>query len=78
MADLWKDVPPIPEPKTKKSPLKAHDFIIEMVKKYPGEVTIVKEGSLTNLALALLVEPEIAPLVKSVVHMGVLLQIVLA
>ena len=41
-----------------------------MVKKYPGEVTIVKEGSLTNLALALLVEPEIAPLVKEVVHMG--------
>jgi purine nucleosidase len=41
-----------------------------MVKKYPHEVIIVKEGSFTNLALALLVEPEIAPLVKEVVHMG--------
>ncbi len=50
--------------------LKAHEFIIEMVKKYPHEVVIVKEGSFTNLALALLVEPEIAPLVKEVVHMG--------
>jgi len=67
---FWKDVPPLPEPTISPSPLKAHEFIIEMVKKYPGEVTIVKEGSLTNLALALSVEPEIAPLVKEVVHMG--------
>jgi purine nucleosidase len=70
MAYLWKDVPPIPPPTIEKSPLPAHEFIIEMVKKYPGEVNIVKEGALTNLALALLVEPEIAPLVKSVIHMG--------
>jgi len=69
--DLWfKDMPPLLEPTISPSPLKAHEFIIEMVKKYPGEVTIVKEGSLTNLALALLVEPEIAPLVKQVIHMG--------
>ena len=66
----WKNMPPQIKPSLKPSPLKAHEFIIEMVKKYPGEVTIVKEGSLTNLALALLVEPEIAPLVKEVVHMG--------
>ena len=52
------------------APLKAHEFIIKMVRQHPAEVTIVKEGSLTNLALALLVEPEIAPLVKEVVHMG--------
>jgi len=69
--DFWyKDMPPLLEPTLSPSPLKAHEFIIEMVKKHPGEVTIVKEGSLTNLALAVLVEPEIAPLVKEVVHMG--------
>jgi purine nucleosidase len=68
--DHWKDMPPLPAPTITPSPLKAHEFIIETVKKYPGEVTVVKEGSLTNLALALLVAPEIAPLVKGVVHMG--------
>lgn len=66
----WDEVPPPIKPRLSPSPLKAHEFIIETVKKYPGEVTIVKEGSLTNLALALLVEPEIASLVKEVVHMG--------
>ena len=66
----WKNMPPQIKPSLKPSPLKAHEFIIEMVKKYPGEVTIVKEGSLTNLALAVSVAPEIIPLVKEVVHMG--------
>lgn len=66
----WDSVPTPIKPSLKPSPLKAHEFIIEMVKKYPGEVIIVKEGAITNLALALLVEPEIAPLVKEVVHMG--------
>lgn len=67
---LWQDMPPLPEVIGQASPLKAHEFIIETVKKYPDEVTIVKEGAHTNLALALLVEPEIASLVKGVVHMG--------
>ena len=57
-----------PGPTTEKSPLKAHDFIIEMVQRYPGEVTIIKEGSLTNLAMALLVEPSIAGKVKEVIR----------
>jgi purine nucleosidase len=66
----WDNMPEPIKPSLQPSPLPAHEFIIEMVKKYPGEVIIVKEGSLTNLALALLVDPEIAPLVKEVVHMG--------
>lgn len=66
----WESAGPPMEPTIKESPIKAHDFIIQMVKKYPGEVIIVKEGSFTNLGIALLVEPEIAPLVKEVVHMG--------
>ena len=58
-------------PTTEKSPLKAHDFIIEMVQRYPGEVTIIKEGSLTNLAMALLVEPSIAGKVKEVIRKAI-------
>lgn len=68
-ADHWTGSPVL-APATTQASQPAHEFIIEQVRKYPGEVTIVKEGSLTNLALALLVDPEIAPMVKSVVHMG--------
>jgi len=67
---FWEKMPPLPDPTIQPSPLKAHEFIIQMVQKYPGEITVVQEGADTNLALALLVEPEIAPLVKEVVQMG--------
>ena len=66
----WDSMPTPFKPSLQPSSLKAYEFIIETVKKYPSEVIIVKEGAMTNLALALLVEPEIAPLVKEVVHMG--------
>ena len=66
----WDDLPRLPEPTLSPSRLPAHEFIIEQAKAHPGEVVIVKEGSLTNLALALLVAPEIAPLLKAVFHMG--------
>jgi len=69
-AIYWAGMPPPIEPSLQPSPLKAHELIIELVEKYPGEVIIVKEGSFTNLALALLVEPEIAGLIKEVIHMG--------
>ena len=42
-----------------------------MVQRYPGEVTIIKEGSLTNLAMALLVEPSIAGKVKEVIRKAI-------
>jgi inosine/uridine nucleosidase len=46
------------------------DLIIELVHKYPHEVTLVPIGPLTNVALALLKDPSIAGLVKEVVFMG--------
>ncbi|MGN6318644.1 nucleoside hydrolase [Trinickia sp.] len=48
----------------------AHRFIIDTVRASPGEVTLVAVGPLTNLALALREDPEIAQLVKQVVVMG--------
>ncbi|QLO79926.1 nucleoside hydrolase [Klebsiella grimontii] len=50
--------------------LSAEDFIIDRVKKHPGEITIIAVGRLTNLARAINKVPEIANLVKEVIVMG--------
>jgi purine nucleosidase len=46
------------------------DLIIDLVHKYPHEITIIPIGPLTNIALAFRKDPSIAPLVKGVVLMG--------
>lgn len=46
------------------------DLIIELIHKYPHEITLVPLGPLTNLALALAKDPSISGLVKEVVLMG--------
>lgn len=46
------------------------DLIIELVHSQPGEITLVPVGPLTNIALAVLKDPSIVPLVKEVVLMG--------
>lgn len=48
----------------------AHRFIIDTVRAHPREVTLIAVGPLTNLALALAEDPQIASLVKQVVIMG--------
>jgi inosine-uridine nucleoside N-ribohydrolase len=48
----------------------AAQFIIDTVRGDPGNVTIVAVGPMTNLALALNADPDIASLVKEVVIMG--------
>jgi purine nucleosidase len=51
-------------------PRPAYQFIIDTVRAHPGEVRLVAVGRMTNLALALRHDPEIAKLVKDVVIMG--------
>jgi inosine-uridine nucleoside N-ribohydrolase len=46
------------------------DLIIELVHKYPHEITLIPIGPETNIALAVLKDPSIVPLVKGVVLMG--------
>lgn len=51
-------------------PRSAAEFIVGSVNAYPGEITLIPLGPLTNLALALELDPSIAGKVKEVVLMG--------
>ncbi|MGH9746437.1 MAG: nucleoside hydrolase [Candidatus Acidiferrales bacterium] len=46
------------------------DLLIQMIHRYPHEITLVPIGPLTNIALAVSKDPTIAPLVQGVVLMG--------
>lgn len=45
-------------------------FIVDTIKKYPHEVTLLAIGPLTNIALAIRMHPEIVPQIKRIVYMG--------
>ena len=59
-----------PEPKIKPVAEPAAKFISQIVRKYPGEVTLITIGPLTNIATALNMDSELARMVKSLVMMG--------
>lgn len=48
----------------------AEDFIIEQIRKYPGEVTILAIGPCTNIAKALTKAPDITEKTKQIIYMG--------
>ena len=48
----------------------AVEFIIRSIRQYPGEITIVALGPLTNLALAFRQAPDIVRKIKSILYMG--------
>jgi len=65
-------VPPMREgePHLHAQPGTAAEFIVQMVHKYPGEVVLWAGGPLTNFALALKLDPDVATLAKEFVLMG--------
>ena len=65
-------VPNLPQgtPTTKPSAEIAALFMIRKVHEFPGEVSIVATGPLTNLALAQRLDPQFAALAKELVYMG--------
>jgi inosine-uridine nucleoside N-ribohydrolase len=60
----------LPPSKCKADPRFAPDLIIEMIHKFPHEITLIPVGPLTNIALAVSKDPSIAGLVKDIVIMG--------
>jgi inosine-uridine nucleoside N-ribohydrolase len=65
-------VPALPEgqPTTKSANEDAAHFLIRMVRKYPHEVTIYEGGPMTNLALAISLDPQFPELAQELVFMG--------
>lgn len=57
-------------PSTKPADEDAAHFLVRMVHKFPHEVTIYEGGPMTNLALAITIDPEFASLAKELVFMG--------
>lgn len=59
-----------PHPTMPREEKPAAQFIVDIMKKYPGEVSILAVGRLTNLANALKLEPNLPSYAKEIVLMG--------
>jgi purine nucleosidase len=68
----WDEVPPLPEgnPTTKPAEEDAAHFMIRMAHQYPHQVTIYGAGPLTNIALAIRLDPHFPELARELVIMG--------
>ena len=66
------DVPPLPEGEPRLKPIDedAVHFLIRQVRVHPHQVTIYAAGPLTNIALAISIDPEFAALTQGLVVMG--------
>jgi purine nucleosidase len=71
-SETW--APPGGFPKVKARPGRAADFIIDTIHANPGEVVLYCAGPLTNVALAVRMDPTIVPLTKAIYIMGGSLQ----
>ena len=65
-------IPTLPEgmPKTKPIDEDASHFLVRQVHAHPHEVTIYAAGPMTNIALAIAIDPEFAALTRGIVLMG--------
>jgi inosine-uridine nucleoside N-ribohydrolase len=59
-----------PEPKTKPVSQTAAEFIRETIRKYPGDVTLITIGPLTNIAIAFTADRELAHMARGLIMMG--------
>ena len=62
--------PPGGYPKVKPRPGRAADFIAETIHAHPNEVVLYCAGPLTNIAVAITLDPAIVPLTKAIYIMG--------
>jgi inosine-uridine nucleoside N-ribohydrolase len=60
----------LPPPDAAAQPIDAAHFLIETVMRAPGEITLVALGPLTNVALAMLIEPTFTSHLAEIVLMG--------
>ncbi|SFS70637.1 nucleoside hydrolase [Halostagnicola kamekurae] len=62
----------LPEPTSATEPLERHSaqFIVEKAREYDGELTLAAIGPLTNVALALAIEPDLPDLLDELIVMG--------
>ena len=67
-----RELGPMPEgkPTTKPADEDAAHFLVRMVRKFPHEITIYAAGPMTNLALAISLDPEFPSLAKELIFMG--------
>ena len=69
------DLAPLPPPYNRFAQIEARpepaaDFIIRTIRANPNEVTMYCGGPMTNLALAIMLAPDIVPITKEVIFMG--------
>jgi len=66
------EIPLMPEgqPKIKAIDEDAAHFLVRQVRAHPHEVTMIAAGPLTNIALAIAIDPEFASLTKGIALMG--------
>jgi inosine-uridine nucleoside N-ribohydrolase len=60
----------LPDPKLPLDPRFAPDLLIELVNQYPGEITILASGPLTNIALAIMKDSQFAGKVQQLIVLG--------
>ncbi len=63
----------IAQPALQPSKLKAHELIIESARQHPGEVILIMCAAPINLALAILVEPQVVDWLAGAVYLGLMI-----
>lgn len=68
--EYHKDRLPLPDPTRQPEKMNAVFFLIDTLMKSDGDITLVPTGPLTNIAMAMRIEPKICEKIKEIVFMG--------